>query len=126
MVPLLFGDGSDPIHEVKRLHEIWERKGSRDVVFVDNFPVSEIRELPVDFGEFLPFEGWNAAAARDAGSGSQFSHESSIPKMKVSGTIHEIESRDLHFFSKARLAQARACASQRTAALEGDVFVADW
>jgi len=125
MVPLLFGDGSDPIHKVERLYEIGEGESSGDVVLVDSFPVSEIGELRVDFGEFLSLEGWNAAAARYAGSGSQFSHESSVAKMKVSGTIHEMQSQDPQFSSKTKLAQARARASHGYCGLEGNIFVAD-
>ena len=111
MVALLFGDGSNPVHKVEGLHEVGEGERSGHVVLVDDFPVGKIGKLLVEVGKFFSLQRWNTAAARNASARCEFAHKASVSKLKVSGAIHEMQSKRLQFV--ADLAQARAYARRR-------------
>jgi hypothetical protein len=90
VMALLFGDGSDAVYKLERLHKIRERERPRKAVFVDDLPMGEIRKLLVNVGKFFPLERRDASSARNTGAGCEFGHEDSVSKLKMAWTMHEM------------------------------------
>jgi hypothetical protein len=70
MMSLLLGDRTDPIHEVQSLLEIREGKRANNMMLIDYIPMSPLRNLLVNLGEFFASERRNPAATRNTGFGS--------------------------------------------------------
>ena len=64
MMSLLFGNGTDAVHEIEGLLEIWEIESARNVVLVHHRPVRKLMAQVVELGS--P-ESRNVAAAGNTG-----------------------------------------------------------
>jgi hypothetical protein len=64
MMPLLLGDGSNPIHKIESGLEIRKSKHAMQVVLIDNAPVRNLRFQRI---KLRTFEGGNATPAWNTG-----------------------------------------------------------
>ena len=75
MVPLLFREVTDTIHEVERVAKVREAVSLFEMVLVDDLPAFQLRRK---FGDFVGAEGRNATTAGNALFACQFTHEDTL------------------------------------------------